>query len=81
MRRKFDIIDESERIVLPVEVRKSMKWDQNIKAEIWVNPQQNEIVIKKHIVDCVCCGKTKNLKAFDKKHICEVCQKKIVKLQ
>jgi len=41
MGRKFDIIDESGRIVLPAEVRKSMRWEQNIKAEIWVNPQQN----------------------------------------
>jgi len=80
MGRKFDIIDESGRIVLPAEVRKSMKWDANIKAEIWINPQQNEIVIRKHIVACVCCGKIKDLKAFDKKHICEVCQKKIAKI-
>jgi len=80
MGMKFDIIDESGRIVLPAEVRKSMRWDENIKAEIWVNPQQNEIVIKKHVEACVCCGKTKNLKAFDKKHICEGCQKKIIKI-
>ena len=74
------LIDELGRIVLPIETRKAIDWGEKTPVEIWVNPADDEIVLRRHTFTCAYCGTTENLKAFQKKHICTACQAEIAKL-
>lgn len=74
------LIDELGRIVLPAEVRKAMEWGDRTPVEIWGNATDNEIVIKRHMFSCAYCGKTENLKEYQRRHICADCQKIIAAL-
>lgn len=74
------LVDELGRIVLPLEARLAMDWGNKTPVEIWVNPAENAVVIKRHTLACAYCGSTQELKAFNKKHICPACQTEITKL-
>ena len=49
-------VDELGRIVLPMELRKSMEIDEKAPLEIYV--EGNSIILKKHQCTCVFCRET-----------------------
>lgn len=71
---------ESKKIILPLEVRQVLGWEEKTRLEIWIDATDHEVVIKKHEVSCMCCGGTIDLKECDKKYICTNCRKKIAEL-
>ena len=65
-------IDELGRIVLPVELRKELGWQERETIDIFLNPI-GELILKQSIKKCVFCGNSENLKDFNKKSVCPIC--------
>ena len=68
-------IDELGRIVLPIELRRTL--DIEIKDPMEIYIEGDKIVLKKHYDSCVFCGNREGLTEFADKHICEECKNKI----
>lgn len=68
-------IDELGRIVLPIEIRRTMHIDVRDPMEIYVDG--NSIVLKKYEQECVFCGSTKKVTNFKNRNICESCRKEL----
>ena len=68
-------VDELGRIVLPMELRKSMEIGEKAPLEIYV--EGNSIILKKHQCTCVFCRETADLLSFQNKYICPACLKKL----
>ena len=68
------LIDELGRVVLPAEARNVLEWGDKTAVEIWVNANEQEIVIRKHIHTCIFCGGTENTQEFGKKYVCGRCK-------
>lgn len=66
-------IDDLGRIVIPVELRKSMGIDKQDSLQIFVKDDQ--IILKKQVVACVACGVEAGLLKVGKKelHFCQGC--------
>lgn len=64
-------VDELGRIVLPIELRRSL--DINEKDEIEIYVEGSSIILKKNENVCLFCQSKKNLKEFRGKCICEDC--------
>lgn len=69
-----------ERVVLPLEVREVLGWEEKEQLEVWIDPTDNKIVIKKHVAACICCSGTDGLKDYKKLYLCADCRKKIARL-
>ena len=70
-------VDELGRVVIPIEIRNQFNIIEKDPIEIYV--EGGTIVLKKFEPNCIFCGNTKNLVAFNDKLICEECAKKIGK--
>lgn len=70
-------IDELGRVVLPVELRRSLGIEIKDPLEIYID--SDRIVLKKHEDNCVFCGNTENLKKHLGKLICQDCIRKLNK--
>lgn len=68
-------IDELGRIVLPIELRRTL--DIEIKDPMEIYIEGNKIVLKKYCDACVFCGGKDDLEEYMGKHICGECKKKI----
>ncbi len=68
-------IDELGRIVLPIEIRRTMHIDVRDPMEIYVDG--NSIILKKYEQECVFCGSTKKVTNFKNRNICENCRKEL----
>lgn len=68
-------IDELGRVVLPVELRRSLGIEIKDSLEIYID--SDRIVLKKHEESCVFCGNTENLKEHIGKLICTDCIRKL----
>lgn len=68
-------VDELGRVVIPIELRNTLKIEEKDPIEIFVDG--SSIVLKKHEANCVFCGGTKKLVSFKDKLICEKCAKRI----
>lgn len=66
------------RIVLPIEIRKSLNIKAGDSLEIFING--SSIILKKPKVCCVVCSGSKNLVEFEGKLLCKKCRDKIVKV-
>ncbi|MCX7658535.1 MAG: AbrB/MazE/SpoVT family DNA-binding domain-containing protein [Oscillospiraceae bacterium] len=64
-------IDEMGRIVLPVEMRRSLNIAEKGPLEIHSNGA--EIVLKKHKPSCVFCGEAQVEKSLNGKNVCAAC--------
>ena len=64
-------VDELGRIVLPIELRRTLNIDIKDSIEIYV--ENDSIVLKKFEPTCIFCGSTENLKTFHDKNVCEKC--------
>ena len=64
-------VDELGRIVIPIEMRRSLEVAEKDPLEIFV--EGDRIILKKHESACVFCGKTKNCTQYQGKTICAKC--------
>lgn len=64
-------VDELGRIVLPIELRRTLDIAEKDALEIYVDG--SSIVLRKYEPSCVFCGDAKNISAFRGKNICVSC--------
>lgn len=64
-------VDELGRIVIPIELRRTLDIAEKDSLEIFVDGER--IILAKHEDSCVFCGKTKNLTVYRGKNLCESC--------
>lgn len=71
-------VDELGRIVLPIELRRSL--DIEIKDPVEIYVDGNYILLKKYEPACVFCGNAKNISRIKDKNVCEDCIKEMQNL-
>ena len=64
-------LDDLGRIVLPIEMRRTLGIAERDLLEITV--EEDRIVLKKHEINCLFCGSDKDLTTFKGKLICADC--------
>ncbi len=64
-------VDELGRIVLPIELRRTLDIQVKDALEIYVDGAQ--IILKKYEPACIFCGNAKDVKNFKGKNICQEC--------
>ncbi|MDR3601910.1 MAG: AbrB/MazE/SpoVT family DNA-binding domain-containing protein [Desulfosporosinus sp.] len=64
-------VDELGRIVLPIELRRTLGIDVKDPLEIYVD--QEKIILKKYEPACVFCGNASENQLFQGKNVCRVC--------
>ena len=64
-------IDELGRVVLPIELRKSMNIKKKDLLEIFV--EGSHIILKRHQDSCILCDSTENLVEYKNQTICKNC--------
>lgn len=72
-------VDELGRIVLPIELRRTLDIEEKDELEIFVEDQT--IMLQKYEVKCVFCGSTENILSFRGKSVCRKCAAQLDKLQ
>lgn len=70
-------VDELGRIVLPIELRRTLDINEKDSLEIYVD--ENAIVLKKYEPACIFCGNVKNVVNYKGKNICQACMKELKK--
>lgn len=68
-------VDELGRIVLPIELRRTLNIDIKDPLEIYVEGEQ--IVLKKYEPSCIFCGNAKDVMNYKGKNICKNCLKEL----
>ncbi|ACV63692.1 transcriptional regulator, AbrB family [Desulfofarcimen acetoxidans DSM 771] len=68
-------VDELGRVVLPVELRRSMGIAEKDPIEILVDGEL--IVLRKYVPCCVFCGSSDGTQTFNKKIVCQQCATEI----
>ena len=68
-------VDELGRIVLPIELRRTLDIAERDALEIYVDG--SNIVLKKYRLSCVFCDSTKDLVAYKDKNVCPKCLKEL----
>ena len=71
-------VDELGRIVLPIELRRTLDIEINDPLEIFVN--DDCIILKKYTPACIFCGSAKDVKRIKEKNICADCIEELKKL-
>ena len=71
-------VDELGRIVLPVELRRTLNIAERDALEIYTDG--GSIVLKKYEPSCVFCGDTRGVTSYMGKNICANCMKELKKL-
>lgn len=71
-------LDDLGRIVLPIELRRTLNIDEHAPVEIFT--EEDTIILRKYapLPVCVFCGETKNLVTFYNRPICPKCADTIV---
>lgn len=64
-------VDELGRIVLPIELRRTLDIEVKDALEIYVDG--NQIVLKKYEPACVFCGNAKDVIHYKGKNVCQHC--------
>lgn len=64
-------IDELGRIVLPVELRRTLHIDDKSAVEIYT--EDNRIILKKYQPTCIFCGSSDTLHMFAGQYVCTAC--------
>lgn len=70
-------IDQLGRIVLPIEIRKSLDIKEKDPVEIFVDNER--IILQKYYPACIFCGNVDNVVFFNGKRICADCLEEIKK--
>ena len=70
-------VDELGRVVLPIELRRSMEIEEKTELEIFTD--HNAIVLRKAGSSCVFCGGAKGLAFFKGCGVCSACMRELLK--
>ncbi|MBF7096061.1 AbrB/MazE/SpoVT family DNA-binding domain-containing protein [Alkalibacter mobilis] len=70
-------VDELGRIVIPIELRRTL--DINIKDSLEIFVDGNYVVLKKYEPACIFCGNAKDVTNFKGKNVCQDCLNDIKK--
>lgn len=68
-------VDELGRIVLPIELRRTLDIAEKDELEIYV--EGTSIVLKKYQPSCVFCGDSNNVTNFKGKNVCQACMRQL----
>lgn len=68
-------VDELGRIVIPIELRRTLDINEKDSLEIFVDGDQ--IILKKYEPACIFCGDAKNVVNYKGKNICKSCLKEL----
>ena len=71
-------VDELGRIVLPVELRRTLEIADRDLMEIYMD-EHNCIVLKPHRDSCIFCGGMKDISTFRDKSVCGKCLRELHK--
>ena len=71
-------VDELGRIVLPIEMRRTLDIGEKDALEIYV--EGSSVILKKYKPSCVFCEATKDITVFKGKNICPKCLKELKEL-
>ena len=71
-------VDELGRIVLPVEMRRTLDIAEKDALEIYV--EGSSVILKKYKPSCIFCDTTKDIVVFKGKNICPKCLKELKEL-
>ena len=64
-------VDELGRIVIPIELRRTLNIEEKDPLEIYVDVEQ--ILLKKYQPACIFCGEVKEITDFKGKKVCKKC--------
>lgn len=68
-------VDELGRIVLPIELRRTLDIGEKDAVEIYV--EGTSIVLKKYQPSCIFCGDSKKVVDFKGKNVCSKCLREL----
>lgn len=68
-------VDELGRIVLPIELRRTLGINEKDSLEVFVDA--NQIVLKKYEPACIFCGSADDIIVYKGKNICHECAKEM----
>ena len=71
-------VDELGRIVLPIEMRRTLDIEEMDALEIYV--EGSSVILKKYKPSCIFCDTTKDIVVFKGKNICPKCLKELKEL-
>lgn len=64
-------VDELGRVVLPIELRRTLGIDEKDALEIYVDSEK--IILKKYEPACIFCGSAEDVQHFKGKNVCREC--------
>ncbi|MCR6545264.1 AbrB/MazE/SpoVT family DNA-binding domain-containing protein [Dehalobacterium formicoaceticum] len=64
-------VDELGRVVLPIELRRTLGIDEKDALEIYVDNEK--IILKKYEPACIFCGSAEDIQHFKGKNVCREC--------
>lgn len=64
-------VDELGRVVIPIELRRTLGIDEKDSLEIYVDSER--IILKKYEPACVFCGNADHVNIFKGKNVCKEC--------
>jgi transcriptional pleiotropic regulator of transition state genes len=64
-------VDELGRVVIPIELRRTLGIDEKDALEIYVDNEK--IILKKYEPACVFCGNAEHVQVYKNKNICREC--------
>ena len=70
-------VDELGRVVIPIELRRTLGIDLKDALEIYVDDEK--IILKKYEPACIFCGSANNVNHFQNKLICKSCADNLAK--
>lgn len=71
-------LDDLGRVVLPIELRRALDWQERDRIEIFT--EEHQIILKKFEPNCCFCGGRKELKEFRGRLVCAKCIAKMSEL-
>lgn len=72
--RKIDVLG---RIVIPMEIRRTMQISENDAVEIFVEGEN--IIMHKHEYRCIFCGSAEGTTNFSGKMVCKLCRRALAR--
>ena len=72
-------VDELGRIVLPIELRRTLDIGEKDSLEIYV--EGSSIILKKYMPSCIFCNDTKGIVNYKGKNICAACMRELKRQQ
>lgn len=68
-------VDNLGRIVLPIELRRTMDIAEREELEIYMDNER--IILQKYEMSCIFCGSSRALTSFRGKNVCRECARRI----